>query len=108
MDTCPVCGSHRVFRSRTRTRFERLRRELTSKRPYRCHACNWRGWAPDGLLVAAGGEVADVPPVPPDLGAIDSALSRAKEEPHVTPLTGRPAVRTRKPAARSRKKTVRR
>jgi predicted RNA-binding Zn-ribbon protein involved in translation (DUF1610 family) len=96
MDTCPVCGSHRVFRSRTRTRFERLRRELTSKRPYRCHACSWRGWAPEGLLVTADGEVADVPPAPPDLHAIDSALSKAPEE-AVAPEPGR---RKRRPAAR--------
>jgi len=100
MDTCPACGSHRVFRSRTRTRFERLRRELTSKRPYRCHACGWRGWAPEGLLVAADGEVADVPPAPPDLHAIDSALSKARGE-SVAPEPGR---RKRPPAAKPSRK----
>ena len=79
MNSCPSCGSNRVFRSKTRTTFERFRRQFTMKRPYRCHACNWRGWAPDGLLVAAGSEVADVPQAPPDLHAIDSALSKTKD-----------------------------
>ena len=23
---------------------ERVRRRLTGRVPYRCHACNWRGW----------------------------------------------------------------
>ena len=88
MDTCPVCGSQRVFRSRTRTRFERLRRELTSKRPYRCHACNWRGWAPDAMLVTsphaivpeAADDVTEPPAPPPDLAAIDAALGGGKQQ----------------------------
>jgi len=74
MDTCPACGSHRVFRSKTRTAFERFRRQFTMKRPYRCHACGWRGWAPDGMRAVAPGDVLDAAAAPPDLGAIDSAL----------------------------------
>jgi len=83
MNTCPSCGSPRVFRSKTRTAFERFRRQFTMKRPYRCHACNWRGWAPDGLRAVAPAEVIDAPAVPPDLAAIDSALegnAKADEE----------------------------
>jgi len=53
MDSCPACGSNRVFRSKTRTAFERFRRQFTLKRPYRCHSCNWRGWAPDGMQAVA-------------------------------------------------------
>jgi hypothetical protein len=30
--------------SHTRNRWERFRRDITSKRPYRCRACQWRGW----------------------------------------------------------------
>jgi hypothetical protein len=74
MDTCPACGSRRVFRSKTRTAFERLRRQFTMKRPYRCHACNWRGWAPDGVQAVVPGEVLDSATPPPDLGAIDAAI----------------------------------
>jgi predicted RNA-binding Zn-ribbon protein involved in translation (DUF1610 family) len=74
MDICPACGSDRVFRSKSRTALERLRRQLTMKRPYRCHACNWRGWAPDGVQAGAPSDVLDAPSPPPDLGAIDAAL----------------------------------
>ena len=74
MTTCPACGSKRVFRSKTRSAFERFRRQFTMKRPYRCHACNWRGWAPDGTQAVAPGDVLDTPSAPPDLASIDSAL----------------------------------
>ena len=81
MTDCPSCGSHRVFRSKTRTAFERFRRQFTMKRPYRCHACDWRGWAPDGMQAVAAGDVIDAPAPPPDLGAIDAALKEAAREP---------------------------
>lgn len=50
---CPSCGSLRVFPSRLRNSFERLRQMLTGKQPYRCHECDWRKWSnvrvhPDG------------------------------------------------------------
>ena len=41
---CPECGSPRVFPSRARNVFERLRQMLTDKQPYRCHQCGWRQW----------------------------------------------------------------
>jgi hypothetical protein len=41
---CPACGSTRVFPSRLRNGFERLRQLATGKQPYRCHACEWRKW----------------------------------------------------------------
>ena len=41
---CPGCDSPRVYPSRLRGVFERLRNALTDKQPYRCHACNWRQW----------------------------------------------------------------
>lgn len=42
--TCPSCGSNRVYPSRVRNVIERMRRSLTGKQPYRCHACGWRRW----------------------------------------------------------------
>ena len=33
---------------------ERLRRRITGRVPFRCHACNWRGWR-DELAPGAGG-----------------------------------------------------
>jgi predicted RNA-binding Zn-ribbon protein involved in translation (DUF1610 family) len=80
MTACPACGSNRVFRSKTRTAFERVRRQFTMKRPYRCHACNWRGWAPDRTQAVAAGDVLDAARVPPDLGAIDRALDESREK----------------------------
>jgi hypothetical protein len=41
---CPACGSTRVFPSRARNLIERLRQNLTSTQPYRCHDCTWRKW----------------------------------------------------------------
>ena len=81
MDTCPACGSQRVYRSRTRGGFERFRRQFTVKRPYRCHACNWRGWAADGVQAVSPQDVLDASSAPPDLGAIDSALEDSAKKP---------------------------
>jgi len=40
---CPSCNGRSVFRSRSRTRFEKMLR-LTRVVVYcRCHACGWRG-----------------------------------------------------------------
>jgi hypothetical protein len=47
MQKCPKCNSDNVHRSRTKTKWENWRKEITGKRPYRCHGCNWRGWAPE-------------------------------------------------------------
>jgi hypothetical protein len=47
MEHCPKCKSVEIHRSRAKTRFEEWRKYVTGKRPYRCHACGWRGWAPD-------------------------------------------------------------
>jgi predicted RNA-binding Zn-ribbon protein involved in translation (DUF1610 family) len=74
MTVCPACGSNRVFRSKTRSAFERFRRQFTMKRPYRCHACGWRGWAADGAQVASSEDMIDAASPPPDLSAIDAAL----------------------------------
>ena len=42
---CPRCASPRVYPSRLRNPFERLRQKLTDRQPYRCHECNWRRWS---------------------------------------------------------------
>jgi transcriptional regulator NrdR family protein len=41
---CPTCQSSRVYPSRLRSTLERIRQRITERQPYRCHACNWRGW----------------------------------------------------------------
>jgi hypothetical protein len=44
MTRCPTCSSPRIYPSRLRSPLERIRRALTDRQPYRCHACEYRGW----------------------------------------------------------------
>ena len=44
MIQCPECQSADLRRSRSRSVWERWRRQITSKRLYICGACRWRGW----------------------------------------------------------------
>lgn len=70
---CPACGQAQVRRSRVRAIRERIRRDLTSQRPFRCPECGWRGW-----LAGAreGGRPVQVePPEAPDLVSLDLALT---------------------------------
>ena len=83
MTTCPACGSTRVFRSKTRSSIERFRRQFTMKRPYRCHHCNWRGWAADTAQTVSPQDVLGGATPPPDLGAIDAALDDGAKKPDV-------------------------
>ncbi len=41
---CPACGRSTLFRSHSKNLAERVRKKMTSRRIYRCHNCNWRGW----------------------------------------------------------------
>jgi hypothetical protein len=41
---CASCGSARVYPSRLRNTYERLREILTGRQPHRCHACGMRTW----------------------------------------------------------------
>jgi hypothetical protein len=41
---CPRCASTRVYPSRLRNNWERMRLKLTDRQPYRCHECDWRKW----------------------------------------------------------------
>jgi len=45
MNRCPACTSARIYPSRLRSQMERLRRALTDRQPYRCHACGVRTWS---------------------------------------------------------------
>jgi hypothetical protein len=45
MTRCPSCSSPRIYPSRLRSAIERVRRALTERQPYRCHACGYRGWS---------------------------------------------------------------
>jgi hypothetical protein len=66
---CPACATGRARRSRARTIPERLKREITARRLFRCDDCGWRGWlAPVHPAVAAAFDVAP----PPDWASLDS------------------------------------
>ena len=62
---CPRCHSVEIQRSRTRGPWEKRRRKMTGKRPYRCRQCKWRGWlATSGRNAAHAQSSADVPETP--------------------------------------------
>ena len=81
---CPACGSARVFPSRLRNAFERMRQMWTEKQPYRCHQCSWRKW--HDMLISGDGPVvhpedlrtgrAAAPVSPADIDQLDSPSSR--------------------------------
>jgi FlaA1/EpsC-like NDP-sugar epimerase len=52
---CTECGRSGLRRSRARSRYERLRKNWSAKRIFRCEHCGWRGWLMplDRLLVSA-------------------------------------------------------
>ncbi|PYQ83304.1 MAG: hypothetical protein DMG02_33890 [Acidobacteria bacterium] len=59
-------------RSRTRKLREKVRRELTAQRPFRCSDCGWRGWLmPKDCTDHVPLEHQSVP----DLASIDSAIA---------------------------------
>lgn len=67
MTTCPRCHSPAVRRSRSRTWWEAVRKSMTSRRPYRCDRCDWRGWSAVDPSREAGLRTDSPPPGPPDL-----------------------------------------
>ena len=86
MDICPHCGSNRIRRSRSKGIVERLRRGLSQNRIFRCQACGWRGWGDktEHSLPTQDAPLAEVPPPPPDVDAIDRALGESAGIRHTT------------------------
>jgi FlaA1/EpsC-like NDP-sugar epimerase len=66
---CPKCGAPHARRSRTRTIPERLKKEITARRLFRCDGCGWRGWL-DPLPAGAVAAVDVIPP--PDWASLDT------------------------------------
>ena len=85
---CVACGSTRVYPSRLRNTYERVREALTGRQPHRCHQCGRRKWAVVEILAPGVGEPAvtrpddlrtgqDTAPVKPaDLDDLDPIRSR--------------------------------
>jgi FlaA1/EpsC-like NDP-sugar epimerase/predicted RNA-binding Zn-ribbon protein involved in translation (DUF1610 family) len=68
---CPSCGSQALHRSRARTLAERVRRNHSDKRLFRCDECGWRGWL---VPLYFGQPAASGSPLVPDLVALDDAV----------------------------------
>jgi hypothetical protein len=75
---CPKCGSPRVHRSRTRTFWERFRKNFTHDRVHRCHGCGWRGWGPVTSEPMRPKDQPDHVRPAPNLEAIDVAVTEAQ------------------------------
>ncbi|GEM_PF-6785952 len=80
MRKCPACGSSRIYPSRLRSLLEQARRTFSEKQPYRCHACNHRGWyqiyvplteGPDDKPEDLRTGLSSTPITPDDLDRID-------------------------------------
>jgi FlaA1/EpsC-like NDP-sugar epimerase len=68
---CPGCRSKALHRSRARTLSERVRRNYSGKRLFRCEDCQWRGWL---IPLDFGAPDAAEPNAVPDLAALDNAV----------------------------------
>ena len=84
MDACPKCQSRDIHRSRARSTWEHWRKDLTGKRPFRCRACQWRGWGVDPGPTFSQEEIERaqraIAPEPPNLqGTALAGQSRPRE-----------------------------
>jgi hypothetical protein len=71
---CVRCKNGTLRRSRARSQWERIRKEFTGARLFRCEQCNWRGW------VVPTVDAAPMPidrSAPPDLRSIDADVTAA-------------------------------
>jgi hypothetical protein len=68
---CPNCESLRLRRSKSRSLAERVRRNFSAMRLFRCEDCNWRGWL---IPLEFGAAEAATPTVAPDLTGLDEAV----------------------------------
>jgi hypothetical protein len=51
------------------------------KRPFRCHACNWRGWGTETEQVVSAEDLGDGNAAAPNLHAIDVSLEESRRKP---------------------------
>jgi FlaA1/EpsC-like NDP-sugar epimerase len=78
---CPGCRSSTLYRSKAHSLPERVRRNFSDQRLYRCTSCGWRGWLLP-LQFDNGTNTESV--VMPDLVALDSALQAVESPPRRT------------------------
>jgi hypothetical protein len=75
---CPSCVTARVHRSRARNFVERMRRNRSAERLFRCDSCGWRGWLIP--LVSIESESLQSAPAP-DLENIDNVVISPPPDP---------------------------
>ena len=73
---CPSCITVRVHRSRARNFLERMRRNRSVERLFRCNSCGWRGW-----LIPLVNIEGVAPLEAPDFDHIDEAVLSPAVEP---------------------------
>lgn len=81
MQQCPQCRSNRIHRSRTRTFLERLRRQFSTRRLFRCEACGWRGWGIETELQEGRSDPVTSEIPQPDFHALDTTLEEISKRP---------------------------
>src|SRR5690606_20887678 len=75
-EPCPSCHEPRLHRSRARSLPERVRRNWSAKRLFRCDACGWRGWM---LPMDRFAHDAEISPAPVALSGLDARPPAAPE-----------------------------
>ena len=78
---CPSCISARVHRSHSRNVVERMRRNMSAERLFRCDACGWRGWLMP--LVSIDGDISDNRSAP-NLADVDKVVGAAVPQARAT------------------------
>ncbi len=71
---CVRCQHGTLRRSRARSQWERIRKEFTGARLFRCEQCNWRGWV---VPTVDGAAMPLERSAPPDLRALDADVKAA-------------------------------
>jgi FlaA1/EpsC-like NDP-sugar epimerase len=69
---CPACHHGRAHRSRARSLAERIKKDFTAGRLFRCEACGWRGWL-EPLHADRNGPGEPLPT--PDLDSVDALFT---------------------------------
>jgi len=75
---CRRCGTGQLHRSRARSRWERVRKEFSATRLYRCDTCGWRGWS---APLAPTESVPIEQSSPVDLRSVDARVASASVSP---------------------------
>jgi len=82
---CPACRAGATHRSRARSVAERIKKQFTPERIYRCEDCGWRGWMLP-LEYAPPTTIGERSSIEPDLSSIDSSISASMDTSPSVPI----------------------